>query len=83
MVAERMRSPAEIRQVETLAENWNPLRKYTLEYRRRDGSRQPMTREIYFNGPGVAVLPFDPARETVLLVRQFRLPAPWKPQRRG
>jgi GDP-mannose pyrophosphatase NudK len=68
-------SPAEIRRVETLAENWNALRKYTLEYRRRDGSRQSLTREIYFNGPGVAVLPFDPARETVLLIRQFRLPA--------
>jgi nudix-type nucleoside diphosphatase (YffH/AdpP family) len=74
-MAEHMQSPAEIRQVETLAENWNPLRKYTLEYRRRDGSSQSMAREIYFNGPGVAVLPFDPARGTVILVRQYRLPA--------
>lgn len=74
-MAGREDSPAEIRQVETLAENWNALRKYTLEYRRRDGTRQTLTREIYFNGPGVAVLPFDPGRETVILIRQFRLPA--------
>jgi nudix-type nucleoside diphosphatase (YffH/AdpP family) len=74
-MAESGESPAEIRQVETLAESWKPLRRYTLEYRRRDGTRQAMAREVYCNGPGVAVLPFDPARGTVILIRQFRLPA--------
>src|SRR5690349_9581919 len=71
---ERAGEAVEIEAVETLAENWNPLRKYTLAYPRRDGTRQRLAREVYFNGPGVAVLPLDPRRGTVLLTRQFRLP---------
>jgi nudix-type nucleoside diphosphatase (YffH/AdpP family) len=63
----------EIRKVETLSEHWYPLRKYTLAYPRRDGTRQTIEREVYFNGPGAAVLLFDPGRQTVLLIRQFRL----------
>jgi nudix-type nucleoside diphosphatase (YffH/AdpP family) len=65
----------QIRTVETLSENWYPLRKYTVDYRRRDGSPQTLTREVYFNGPGSAVLLLDAAGETVMLARQFRLPA--------
>ena len=59
----------------TLSENWYPLRRYTLEYRRRDGTRQTLAREVYFNGPGAAVLLLDAGGSTVLLTRQFRLPA--------
>src|SRR3954466_5596482 len=66
---------AEIKGVETLSEHWYPLRKYTLAYLRRDGTRQMLQREVYWNGPGVAVLPVDPHRSVVLLTRQFRLPA--------
>ena len=65
----------EIRTVETLSDNWYPLRKYTADYRRRDGSHQTLTREVYFNGPGSAVLLLDAAGETVMLARQFRMPA--------
>jgi nudix-type nucleoside diphosphatase (YffH/AdpP family) len=61
--------------VERLSENRYPLDKVRLTYRRQDGSTQELTREVYHNGLGAAVLPFDPARGTVLLVRQFRLPA--------
>ena len=69
------RNEVEIQTVETLSENWYPLRKYTVDYRRRDGSRQTLTREVYFNGPGSAVLLFDAAGETVMLARQFRTSA--------
>jgi nudix-type nucleoside diphosphatase (YffH/AdpP family) len=65
----------EIRGEETLSDAWYPLRRYTFDYRRRDGTRQRLRREVYFNGPGAAVLPLDPRRGTVLLTRQFRLPA--------
>jgi nudix-type nucleoside diphosphatase (YffH/AdpP family) len=34
-----------------------------------------MSREVYNHGDGVACLLFDPDEETVLLTRQFRLPA--------
>ena len=69
------RDAVEIRAVETLGETHYPLRKYNFAYRRRDGARQELQREVYAIGPSVVVLPFDPRRSTVLLTRQFRLPA--------
>ena len=66
---------AEIHAVETLSENHYPLRKYTFAYRRRDGTRQDLRREVYGIPHGAAVLPLEPRRSTVLLTRQFRLPA--------
>ncbi|MDO9710970.1 NUDIX domain-containing protein [Paracraurococcus lichenis] len=65
----------EIETVETLAEGWRPLRRYRLRQRRRDGREQHLVREVYAMGPAAAVLPHDPQRGTVLLIRQFRLPA--------
>lgn len=50
----------------------------TLEkigFRQVDGGEQLLEREVYHNGPGAAVLPIDPERGTVLLVRQLRLAA--------
>lgn len=58
-----------------LASNWGTLTNITLDYRRRDGQSQRLQREIYDHGSAAALLLFDPSRETVLLVRQFRLPA--------
>ena len=60
---------------ETLSENWHRLSKLRFAFRRRDGSTQTLEREVYHNGRGAAVLPFDPQRGTVLLTRQFRIPA--------
>ena len=60
---------------ETLSENWYQLERVTFDYPRRDGSHQTLQREVYHNGPGAGVLPFDPDRGTVLLVRQFRVAA--------
>lgn len=65
----------EVRTVETLSDNHYPLHKYTFAYRRRDGTRQELRREVYRIGHGAAVLPLDPRCSTVLLTRQFRLPA--------
>ena len=59
---------------ETLAENWGRLTRATIDYRRRDGTVQRLAREIYDHGNGAAMLLHDPARDTVLLVRQFRYP---------
>ncbi len=57
-----------------LAHDWGKLTKVTLDYRRNDGRWQRMSREIYDHGSAAAMLLFNPARETVLLVRQFRYP---------
>ena len=59
---------------ELLSDNWYILKKYTLEHRRADGTWQKMVREAYDRGNGAVVLPYDPARGTVILTRQFRLP---------
>ncbi|HJS83853.1 MAG TPA: NUDIX domain-containing protein [Acetobacteraceae bacterium] len=65
----------QIRGRTVLSDNWFKLEEITFEQTRRDGARQTLKREVYYNGPGAAVLPIDQARATVLLVRQLRIPA--------
>jgi nudix-type nucleoside diphosphatase (YffH/AdpP family) len=64
-----------IRSEEILSDDWAILKKVTFDYRRRDGRRETQVRQTYDRGNGAAILPYDPERGTVLLVRQFRLPA--------
>ena len=59
---------------QVLAHDWYLLRKTTFEHRRRDGRLQVVTRETYDRGNGVALLLFNAARGSVILVRQFRFP---------
>jgi nudix-type nucleoside diphosphatase (YffH/AdpP family) len=67
-------SPVTILSSEVLSDDWARLTKYRFERTHRDGSRQVHIHQAYDRGNGVAILPYDPARGTVLLVRQFRLP---------
>ncbi len=64
-----------ITRTEDLSRGWSLLQRTTFELRRRDGSWQTQTRETYDRGHGVAILPIDRTRGTVLLIRQFRFPA--------
>jgi nudix-type nucleoside diphosphatase (YffH/AdpP family) len=68
-------APIRIRKVEVLADDWAKLTKYTIDYRRRDGAWEEQIRQVYDRGHGATILPYDPQRRTVLLVRQFRMPA--------
>lgn len=53
-----------------------PLQRVHFTYRRFDGARSaPLTWELWRRGGGVAVLPYDPRRDMVALIEQFRLPA--------
>jgi nudix-type nucleoside diphosphatase (YffH/AdpP family) len=61
--------------VETLSAQWGTLRKYAIAYRRNDGVEQAQIREVYDRGNGAAILLHDPQRGTIILTRQFRLPA--------
>src|SRR5690606_33295784 len=70
-----MCDPIRNRRTEILSDDWAVLTRHTFEYRRRDGRWESQVRQTYDRGDGAAILPFDPARGTVLLVRQFRLPA--------
>ncbi len=64
-----------IERVDVLSDNWYVLRKYTYTYRRRDGREQRQDREAYDRGDGCCILLHDKERDTILLTRQFRLPA--------
>lgn len=48
------------------------LRRLEFDQRRRDGSWQPLRRELYDHGNAAALLPYDPTRGTVVLTRQIR-----------
>lgn len=64
-----------IRSVEVLSDDWAVLKKTTFDYRRNDGVWEKQIRQTYERGDGAAILPHDPVRDTVLLVKQFRYPA--------
>ena len=57
-----------------LSDNHYILRNASFDYRRGDGVWQRQLRESYDIGDAAAVLPFDRARGTVLLIKQFRWP---------
>jgi nudix-type nucleoside diphosphatase (YffH/AdpP family) len=57
-----------------LSENWGTLTKHTFALKRRDGTWQNQTREAYDRGNGAACLLYNRDQDTVLLVKQFRLP---------
>lgn len=67
--------PVRIQSVEVLSDDWAVLKKITFDYTRRDGRVERQVRQTYDRGHGAVILPYDPARGTVLLARQFRLPA--------
>jgi nudix-type nucleoside diphosphatase (YffH/AdpP family) len=69
-----MTERVKILSVETLSEDWGRLTRTSMDYRRADGTVQRFSREVYDHGSAAAVLLFNPATETVLLVRQFRYP---------
>jgi nudix-type nucleoside diphosphatase (YffH/AdpP family) len=64
-----------LQSVQTLADDWYVLRKYRFAYRRRDGAWQELSREAYDRGNGAVILLYDRTRQSVILTRQFRLPA--------
>lgn len=58
-----------------LADDWGTLTKHTYQLKRSDGVWQDQTRETYDRGHGATCLLYNPDEDTVLLTRQFRLPA--------
>ena len=60
---------------ETLSDNWGRLTKYIIAYRRSDGAIEQQFREVYDRGNGAAILLYNKQRRTIVLTRQFRLPA--------
>ncbi len=58
----------------TLSRGFGLLQEIAFRRRRFDGQTQELRREVYDIGDAATILPYDPRRGCVLLVRQFRLP---------
>lgn len=70
-----MSAPVQLIDIAVLSDQWYVLKRYTFDYLRKDGSSQRQTREVYDRGNGAAILLYNRARRSVVLTRQFRLPA--------
>jgi nudix-type nucleoside diphosphatase (YffH/AdpP family) len=70
-VSDRIR----IKDVRVLSKHHYTLKTTTFEWRRGNGEWQTQQRESYDRGNGAALLPYNLAQRTVMLVRQFRYPA--------
>jgi len=64
-----------VKDVRLLSDGHFRLKAVTFEWRRSDGEWQTQRREIVDRGNGAALLPYNLARRTVVLVRQFRYQA--------
>src|SRR5262252_10992147 len=64
-----------VKGVRLLSDNHYTLKTTTFEWRRADGQWQTQHREVFDRGNGATLLPYNLARRTVVLVRQFRYPA--------
>src|SRR4051794_27542498 len=53
-------APILIRSVEVLSDDWAILKRFTFDYRRRDGSLERQGRQTYDRGHGAGILPPDP-----------------------
>jgi nudix-type nucleoside diphosphatase (YffH/AdpP family) len=51
------------------------LEEITIERQRSDGKSQTLSREVFDSGHACAILPYDPTRGRIILVKQFRFPA--------
>lgn len=70
-----MKASVEIRNVELLSNDWGVLKKTTFALPDRDGVLVEQTRETYDRGNGATLLLYNRTRRSVVLTRQFRLPA--------
>lgn len=64
-----------IRNVEVLSDNWYILRKVSYDFQLKSGSWKSLSRETYDRGNGATILLYHLGKKTVILTRQFRLPA--------
>jgi nudix-type nucleoside diphosphatase (YffH/AdpP family) len=70
-VSDRVR----VQNVRVLSDNHYILKTTTFAWRRNSGEWQTQARETYDRGNGAALLPYNLAQRSVVLVRQFRYPA--------
>jgi GDP-mannose pyrophosphatase NudK len=70
-----MINKVKILQTDILSDEDYLLKKITYEYYKPDGSRHEQKREVYDRGNAAAILLYNKEKKTVILTKQFRLPA--------
>lgn len=68
------KAKAEIVNEKTLSNGWTRLSDFQIDYTDSDGETHRLQREVYHRTPAATILLYDPKRDTVVLVLQFRLP---------
>ena len=58
-----------------LSKEWATLHRIDYDYQFKDGSWKTISRESYNRGNGTSVLLYNVEKQTVILTRQFRMPA--------
>jgi nudix-type nucleoside diphosphatase (YffH/AdpP family) len=64
-----------VKNVSVLSDRHYRLNEVEFDYRRGDGEWQTQKREVFDRGHAATLLPYNLASRTVVLTRQFRLPA--------
>jgi nudix-type nucleoside diphosphatase (YffH/AdpP family) len=64
-----------LRALTVLSDAWYTLKRATYDYQDSNGTWSEQQREVYDRGNGATILLRDETRDTVLLTRQFRMPA--------
>lgn len=62
----------EIRSTELLTDGFLKVRRYELDVEKHAGGRQTITREVMLRSPAVGILGYDPRRDEIVLVNEFR-----------
>ena len=64
-----------VKNVSVLSDRHYRLNEVELEYRRSNGEWQTQKREVFDRGHAATLLPYNLASRTIVVTRQFRLPA--------
>lgn len=60
---------------EIISEQWATLKKVGFDYQNKEGNWLAVKREVYDRGDGACALLYNKEKGSVLLIKQFRLPA--------
>src|SRR5215210_4777509 len=62
-----------INDIEVLSDSRHPLKKINFDRKKKDGTWENQTREVYEHGNAVTVLLYNTEQRTLILIRQFRI----------
>ncbi len=63
-----------IKKTELLSNDYNSLKKITLDIKGKDGRWEEQVREVYDKDSGATILLYNTTKKTVILTKQFRIP---------